>query len=598
MSGVWILADGASGVPKTKPPKTVRIAAAQHATGESVDDNLATVLRILDRAAEIAPDLVVLPEFVNHLSWYQDQAHCQRVSVDLDGPFLRAIGDKAREHGFHVVVNCTVRRGEVCTGTSVLFGRDGAILSTSDKQVLMGHENDFLRPADAPAPIVETILGELPARIGTYACMDGVIAETPRGLALSGAQILCNSLNSFAPDEGSLHVPVRAPENRVFVVAANKVGPLIPEALLEPVAQQTGIPIRFLHGAGDSQIVAPDGEVLAKAPSSGEAIVWADIDPARADDKRRPDGTDVFAVRRPELYAPIGQRPREISNATVAPAIVAAIFEPNGERLEVLAEIAAAIGDAHAADLFVLPELCFLDDATRKDPRAAEVASSEAVEQIVAACALTRRLHGRAPHVALTVVRDGAHQAVLVTDGGTLHAQPQLHASARTPWSRLGERLETVDLPFGRVALLTGADAILPETTRLAAIQGAQIVVVSFDALERWEIETGLVERAAENRVVLVAATKSKTFGGGLLADLHEDFTLMTPWKSRPFDGKITEPILVRATGPGLTAATLHPVHAGNKFVSHRTHVVDGRPWRLAGAITAATRTGTEARRA
>src|SRR5262245_42410638 len=138
--------------------------------------------------------------------------------------------------------------------------------------------------------------------------MDGVVCETPRALALRGAQILCNSLNSFATDEGSLHIPVRAAENRVFVVAANKVGALIPEALLEPVSQQTGIPVKFLSGAGDSQIVAPDGTVLAIASNDKPEVIWADID-VNAWERKRPDGTDVIRARRPELYGPIGQDP-------------------------------------------------------------------------------------------------------------------------------------------------------------------------------------------------------------------------------------------------------------------------------------------------
>ena len=141
--------------------------------------------------------------------------------------------------------------------------------------------------------VLQTPLGKL----GLYACMDGVVSETPRCLALRGAEILCNSLNSFATDEGSLHIPVRAAESRVFVVAANKIGPLIPEAILEPVSAATGIPIRFLSGAGDSQIVAPDGTVLALASPDKAEVIWADIDVSEARSKQRPDGTQVFAAR-------------------------------------------------------------------------------------------------------------------------------------------------------------------------------------------------------------------------------------------------------------------------------------------------------------
>ena len=190
--------------------RVIRAAAAQFHVGNDVAQNLATCLRIIDAAKAESPDLLVLPEFSNHCSWYDSQEHCFEVSVDLDGEFLGAIGEAARSINSYVVINCTVRRdGGRVTGTSLMFDRAGKLLGTTDKQVLIGHENDFLDRATEPGPVVETELGSL----AMYSCMDGVINETPRALALRGAQVLCNSLNSFAVDEGSLHIPVRAAEN-------------------------------------------------------------------------------------------------------------------------------------------------------------------------------------------------------------------------------------------------------------------------------------------------------------------------------------------------------------------------------------------------
>ena len=45
--------------------------------------------------------------------------------------------------------------------------------------------------------------------------------------------------------------------------------------------------------------------MVARGPLTGEAVVVADIDVSLADDKTRPDGTDVFAARRPEAYGPL-----------------------------------------------------------------------------------------------------------------------------------------------------------------------------------------------------------------------------------------------------------------------------------------------------
>ena len=168
----------------SKPDNTIRVAVVQFAAGDDLEANLATCLEWLDKASDCKPDLVVLPEFINHLSWYDDKQHCFDVSVTLGGPFLGAIAAKAKELGIHVVVNCTVQReGGTATGSSLLYGPDGSLLADNNKQISIGHENDFLEKATEEGPVVETALG----RVGLYACMDGVINETPRCLALNGA---------------------------------------------------------------------------------------------------------------------------------------------------------------------------------------------------------------------------------------------------------------------------------------------------------------------------------------------------------------------------------------------------------------------------
>ena len=128
-------------MPQTQ--KSVRVAAVQFGAGVDVDANLQTCLRMIDQAAAEKPDLMVLPEFSNHASWYDDKQHCYDVSVPLGGPFLTAIADKAKEHGCYIVINVTVQReNNVATGTSLLYGPEGDLLAEADKQVLMGHENE------------------------------------------------------------------------------------------------------------------------------------------------------------------------------------------------------------------------------------------------------------------------------------------------------------------------------------------------------------------------------------------------------------------------------------------------------------------------
>jgi predicted amidohydrolase len=536
----------------------VRVAAVQFAVTEDVEGNLATCLRMTDQAAAEGAQVVVLPEFCNHVSWYDDRAHARRMAQTLDGPFVTALADRARAHGIHLMANCTLAREDGrTTGSNILIGPDGAILAVTDKQVLMGSERDHLDPAVAASPVVETAFG----RVGLYSCMDGVINETPRMLAVGGAQVLLNSLNSFALDEASLHVPVRAVENRVWVVAANKVGPLVPARSIAMVAERVGVPVEMLHGAGESQIVAPDGTIVAMAPRTGEAVVVADIEVEAADDKRRPDGTDVMTSRRPDLYGPILDAPRGRQREAGADELLAAVVNPGeGDDVETLLGEAVATG----AGLVVLPEL-------------AEVAP----EVIVAALA------GSTAYVATSVAEGDAHVGLVLSADGVVLRQQQLHASAQHPWATaLGDSLAVVDLTWGRLALVVGDDALYPETFRLASLQDVDVVAVPFTTQAAADLDPLLLERAAENRLNVAVASRRGAYGGGALYPLSADFTLWAPDRG-PFAGIISRPDPILATR-AVEVATLRPACAVNRFVSKGTDLVDGRPWELAQVLVGA----------
>lgn len=558
--------------------KSVRVAVAQFHIGANLETNLASCLHWLEQTKSCDPDLVVLPEFCNHLSWYDDKQHCFDVSVPLDGSFLEAIASKAAELKIHVVVNCTVQRehGEA-TGSSLLYSDTGKLLADNTKQIYIGHENDFLQRASSEGPVVETAVG----RVGLYACMDGVINETPRCLALEGAQLILNSLNSFATDEASLHIPVRAGENKVFVVAANKVGPLVPEAMVGAISAGTGIPPQFLNGAGESQIVAPDGTVLAMASPDEEGFVYADIEPALADNKRRPDGTDVFASRRPELYTaiaedPAGQSLPAMNGVSVLHAAV--VTSHSAINLdETMEHIATA--RAQGAQLIALPPM--IPDPS--DPERAADFSLKVLATLPLLCGeafLTTSL-------VLPANNDGwQHCAVVLGSDGLLLRQGQVHHSQRFAWSELADEFISLELPFGRLAVLTSDDSIYPETFRLLAMSGVEVAAVPLSPLEDWELHNGLLERSAENRINLLVAADSLVHGPGFATELQTDFTVMTEWQEREFDGLLSQPIWHRCdSAAGVNAVTLRPANAAHKVVSQNTDLLANRPWDLASAI-------------
>jgi len=546
----------------------IRAAAVQFAVIADVSANLLTCLRMIDEAAKHKPDVMVLPEFINHIAWYENAEHCYRVAVSLDDKFIQGIASKAKEHNCYIKINVTRKRenGKV-TGTNILFDRAGDIVGVNDKQILMGNENNFLEKATEIAPILSTDIGD----VGMYACMDGVIPEVARALAVRRPQILLNSLNSFAHDEASLHIPVRAAENKVYVVAANKVGSLVPEEMREAVAAKLKIDPSFLEGAGESQIVAPDGKVLAKAPKKGEAVVFADIEVDFADNKLRPDGTDIFTSRRPELYKPIGDEPKDNKKKVGAENLLvgviqvsgAALSESKGQGKEAIEQAKKYIVEAESdqVKLIVLPELFHLKENDNEMIRALQSVMKDSL-------------------VVTSIVEDNQHVGVMFNKNKIVLKQPQLHYSERHAWAKLGNELNIFDAEWGRVAIIVGNDSIYPETFRLAALKEVDVVCVPTMILETWETEFGFKERAAENRMNVIVASKKDS---GIYA-ITEDFTLWTEWKNRPFDGNINYPVVTMAHD-GLTTAMIHPAASVNKMVSHRTDVLNGRPWELASPI-------------
>lgn len=562
-----------------------RVAALQFATGDDVGENLVTCLRVIDAAAECCPDVMVLPEFCNHISWYDNAEHARMVALALEGSFLEEIACRARRHNCYIVINVSLRRSRGLTVTSLLYSPAGALLAQADKQTLMGHENLWFERADRVSEVVNTPVG----RLAMFPCRDGVTFETPRGLALRGAQLFCDSLNSFALDEASLHVPARAPENRCFLAAANKVGPLIPLDQLDQVSAETGIPRRFLNGAGESQIVSPQGDILARAPREGECFVWADIDVDDADCKLRADGSHIFQNRRPELYGPLVNQPEceAVPNAGET-ALVACLLPPADAEaaLDALPQLVAEL--PATTRLAVLPEL-FAQSWPQDGVDVGNISAQAVIDAMRDAC---RRRPGLALCADLVQPVEDAYtlRVVLVSDAGVIASQDQLHDSARFPGLVKAQRLRTIDLPWCRLALMSADDLRYPEAAKLAALAGAQVIAVPGRLLEPWEATLALPSRAAENRLSLVYSARPLQGRAGVIATLHEDFTLMTPWRERAFDGHINQPLLTpQVPGSACTLATVNPVASLNKLMSTDTDLLAHRPRHLCGGIIAAS---------
>lgn len=486
-------------------PGRVRVASAQFFSGTDVKANLERCTDYLREAAGLGAQILVTPENSNRVRDFTTRQDAWEVSETLDGPFVTGLREACAELGMYLVAGVDLRGAQapdVQIG-QILVGPDGSLLKVHRKHIFWDYEYTLFVPGDEPVEVVDTPIG----RLGLLMCADGIVPEVPRLLGLAGAQILCNSLNSRGPDELRSHVPLRAMENRVWHVSANTVGG----------------PADAYPWMGGSQVVAPDGQVCAVADESTEMLVWADIEPAAADDKRAGFGADVIAWRRPDLYGDL-VRP-------VADLPVATMYGPAGdtpERPLVLAPlqvswfhnqdwtITRALGQidharARGVQLGVLPEaFCFAPGEIAADPAAAAALSVGVLHQITAALA------GSGLRVVAHLVEQDADRffstAWLVGPDGVEGRYRKTHLDAgEVGWATPGDDLTVLDTPIGRIGLMIGAEVWVPEVARVLTVRGAEVIAHPTSWDRREAATVAAVERTEENRVHLISCTRLDT---------------------------------------------------------------------------------------
>ena len=255
----------------------MRAAAVQLQSTEDRDRNLEDADLLTRRAAADGAELVVLPERLDIRGSAADYA---AGAETLEGRAVTWARDTARELGIDIVAGSVAERREGrerVANTSVHVGPDGELKAVYRKihmfDVEVGgveyRESEHSEPADEIV-VSETAQG---LGLGLTICYDLRFPELYRILTLRGARIIAIPA-AFTRVTGEAHWEIllraRAIENQVFVVAPGQGNRPGPEG----------------DSYGNSMILDPWGEVLARAGGEGEAFVAADLDLARQDEIR------------------------------------------------------------------------------------------------------------------------------------------------------------------------------------------------------------------------------------------------------------------------------------------------------------------------
>ncbi|GAA2844243.1 nitrilase-related carbon-nitrogen hydrolase [Nonomuraea rubra] len=240
-------------------------------------DRIAT--RVGGSKAWLGPELrlVVLPEYVlTGFPMRESPAQWRdRAALDPGGPEYRALGAVAADHDVFLCVNAYERDEHFPD----LFFQATVILSPAGEAVLRYRRlHSLFSPTpydvweryleiygiDGVLPVARTELGNL----AVVASEEILVPELARALALRGAEVLCNPTSEASSPQltpKAVARRARAVENLAYVVSANSGG-------------LTGIAIPGDSTNGGSEVIDPQGRVLAQAGPGETLVAAAELD--------------------------------------------------------------------------------------------------------------------------------------------------------------------------------------------------------------------------------------------------------------------------------------------------------------------------------
>jgi len=246
-----------------------------------VRENLEGVIRAL---RQVRADLIVLPELPFTGYHFRDRSEALALAEDpRDSDTVAALARLCKRKRMHLVTGFAERRRDRVFNSALLIGPQG-LRHVYRKLHLFKDEKSCFDPGDIDLS-VQTVND---FRIGMMVCFDWAFPEVARTLALKGAQLLCHPANLVLAHCQQAML-TRSLENAVYAVTANRTG-----------ADRR--PHGVLRFTGGSQITAPGGRLLHRAPAARAKIHVTALDMSAAGNKWLTPRNHLLRDRRPEFY--------------------------------------------------------------------------------------------------------------------------------------------------------------------------------------------------------------------------------------------------------------------------------------------------------
>ncbi len=229
-------------------------------------------------------DIIVLPELATSGYFFTGKKEAEELSETVPGRTTDAFSELSVKTGTRYVLGMPEKSEDGIFNSAVMTG-PGGVEAVYRKAHLFGDEHKYFSPGE------EFIITEVKnIKIGLLVCFDHMFPEAARTLALRGAQVICHPSNLVLPEYGQLTTRVRALENRVFWILANRTG----------TEKREGKELRY---TGESQIISPKGEILHRGPSERSELYITEINPSKALNKHVTPSNNILKDRRTDIYS-------------------------------------------------------------------------------------------------------------------------------------------------------------------------------------------------------------------------------------------------------------------------------------------------------
>jgi len=492
----------------------LKVACIQVSAREYEDryENKENILRMIDKAAESHPQLMVLPECA-YPAYYISPLIVKN-SLEFQKSTLELI-DEVKQRA--KLYKCYIALGIVETdlienifyNSALLINPEGQEISRFRKSYLW-HFDSYWFCAGEQYPVVETEFG----KVGMFICADGRLPEIVRCLSLQGPDILLDLTNwvtsgfekeTLTNPQVEYMIPTRALENRVWIIAANKVG----------------MEAKSILYCGKSAVFTPNGQIAKIASSSQEEILFYEISLEEAKDKIIDNQINTINDRKPELYSELVQptdtlpiysimkKKTNPKNPNPLTAVVQIEFEDNFKKYLQKIEFFINILLEQETNIIIFPESDFIFPESGEE-------IIQKVKQMTknkkAVCAIT-----------LVEKEEGFYyKTTFLVESGKLrgkYRKTHLENEEKNQFTPGDLGLPVFKTSYGYIGVMIGYEGIFPEISRTLTLKGADLIIWPSKFSNDRQINI-CRSRGAENKIFIACSNSisHQSNGHSLLA--------------------------------------------------------------------------------